>query len=318
MQPTAQEKRVAIALPLGPVTRPGWFWRIVQFPIARIFILLVASGLGQALISGLFGQLRLGDENPLGALAISGAVIAMTVLVYVLFVRWIERRSATELALKQASRELGIGALLGFAAITATVFLMWLAGAYRVVGTHSALAMVAALTIGLVPAFTEEILFRGILYRIVEGSLGTWAALITTSLLFGVSHLANPNASWFAAFAIAIEAGLLLGAAYTVTQRLWISIGLHFAWNWAQGGVYGVPVSGISVNGLLDAQVEGPALLAGGGFGAEATIFAIAVCVAIFALMMVRVYRTDQLILPFWQRKRLLAAQTHAAPVAAA
>lgn len=279
-------------------------------------MITVASVLAQIVLSALLNPFA-GDSRPLMRLLGIVAIITVAVLVYIGMVRLLERRAVSEFSVAHAPRELAIGILLGVLAITATVGLMWLFGTYRVTGTNSAMTLINALAIGMVPAFTEEIVFRGILHRIIEGSLGTWAALISTSLVFGASHLANPNASWFAAIAIAIEAGLMLGATYTLTRRLWLPIGMHFAWNWAQGGVYGVPVSGITVNGLLSSEVSGPTLLAGGGFGAEGTVLAIAVCLIIFLAAMVRVYRDNRLILPFWQRMRAAPTQAPAESAAA-
>ena len=79
----------------------------------------------------------------------------------------------------------------------------------------------------------------------------------------------NPEATWIAVLCIAVEAGVLLAAAYITTRRLWLPIGLHFAWNFTQGGIFGVPVSGFRVRGLLKSTLTGPELLSGGAFGAE-------------------------------------------------
>ena len=91
----------------------------------------------------------------------------------------------------------------------------------------------------------EELLFRGILFRWIEEFGGSWAALMVTSVLFGLAHVINPNATWFSSFAIAVEAGVLLGGAYMLTRSLWMPMGLHAAWNFTQGDIFDVPVSGI-------------------------------------------------------------------------
>ncbi len=72
----------------------------------------------------------------------------------------------------------------------------------------------------------------------------------------------------------------MLGAAYVACQNLWVPIGLHLAWNWAQAGIFGVTVSGsdLSSLGLFESTMSGPAVLTGGGFGPEASVFAILVC----------------------------------------
>ncbi|MCJ7434908.1 MAG: CPBP family intramembrane metalloprotease [Anaerolineales bacterium] len=148
----------------------------------------------------------------------------------------------------------------------------------------------------------EEILFRGILFRIVEESLGTWLSLLFSALLFGLLHLGNPNATLWAAIAIAMEAGILLAAAFIVTRRLWLVIGIHFAWNFTQGGIFSISVSGNQVDGLLQATLTGPELLAGGAFGAETSIFAVIVCLAAGVYFIWKALKKGEFVKPFWKR----------------
>ncbi len=158
--------------------------------------------------------------------------------------------------------------------------------------------------LGFVAAFVEEIITRGIIFRITEESLGTWLAVVISALFFGLSHIFNPESSWFAALCIAVEAGVLLAAAYITTRRLWLPIGLHFAWNFTQGGIFGVPVSGGRVDGILESSLSGPERLSGGKFGAEASIFAVLVCTSMAIYLIVRAVRNGQIIRPFWARTK--------------
>jgi hypothetical protein len=87
-----------------------------------------------------------------------------------------------------------------------------------------------------------------------------------------------------------------------VTRRLWLAIGIHFAWNFTQGGIFGVAVSGIQANGLLQATLSGPELLSGGAFGAEASIIAVIVCLAAGACFMWRASVKGNFVRPFWKR----------------
>ena len=118
------------------------------------------------------------------------------------------------------------------------------------------------------------------------------------------AHLLNPRSSWTAAVFIAVEAGVTLAAAYITTRRLWMPIGMHFAWNFTQGGVFGVPVSGIPVQGMLDSKLTGPELISGGAFGAENSIFAVLVCTSAAIYLLARAARNGQIIRPFWARKQ--------------
>ncbi len=98
--------------------------------------------------------------------------------------------------------------------------------------------------------------------------------------MFGGLHLLNPNATPWGAVAIAIQGGLMMAACYAVTRSLWLPIGLHFGWNFAEGGIFGTTVSGSSTTntGLFSSHLSGPLLISGGDFGPEATIFAVLVC----------------------------------------
>ena len=104
---------------------------------------------------------------------------------------------------------------------------------------------------------SEELLFRGILFRWIEEFGGSWAALIVTSVLFGAAHLVNPNATYIAAVGIAVEAGVMLGAAYMLTRSLWFPMGIHAAWNFTQGEIFDIPVSGTPMHGLVRPSCRG-------------------------------------------------------------
>ena len=201
--------------------------------------------------------------------------------------RLLERRKAVELSGNGAGLEFAAGSALGFGLFAATVACLWLGGYYRVEGIGSLPSAALLMTMGLLPGFLEEIVTRGIVFRITEESLGTWLAMIISALLFGFLHLGNEGATWFAAVCIAVEAGILLAAAYVTTRRLWFPIGLHFAWNFTQGGIFGIPVSGIPVRGLLKSTLTGKELYSGGKFGAEASIFAVGVCTSIAIVLLV-------------------------------
>jgi hypothetical protein len=159
----------------------------------------------------------------------------------------------------------------------------------------------------ILPGFMEELLFRGILFRWIEEFGGSWIALVVTSGLFGLAHILNPNATWFSSFAIAMEAGVLLGGAYMLTRSLWMPMGLHAAWNFTQGEIFDVPVSGLDEHGLVQAKLSGPVLLSGGQFGLEASVIAL-VGATLFGVWLVWfAIRSGKIVRPWWVRRRLEA-----------
>jgi uncharacterized protein len=230
-------------------------------------------------VSALGGAMAGAAAHPvLGVLAgLAMAVLAITV--HLLSARWLDRRRPDELARRGAAGGLGRGLLIGVAACTAAIGLIALTGGYRVLGVDTVGGAIGVLGFMVGVATTEELLFRGVLLRIVEGWLGTWGALAVTGLLFGGLHLVNPDASVVGALAIAVEGGLMLGAAYVATRSLWLPIGLHLGWNFTLGGVFSATVSGAgSTPGLLRSALSGPDVLTGGAVGPEASLFAVLVC----------------------------------------
>ena len=216
------------------------------------------------------------DWNTPLTLILGLATAALAILGY----RWIvgrtEKREVTELAKPDAVGGLGRGTLLGVGLFTAVILNIAFVGGYHVHGWGSPAGAVALLGFMAAAAVTEELVFRGILFRIVEGRFGIWFALGVTAVLFGLSHLFNPHASLWGAIAIAIEAGAMLAAAYAATRSLWLPIGLHFGWNLAEGAIFGTDVSGTDTPaGLLHATTSGPTVLSGGVFGPEASIYSV-------------------------------------------
>jgi membrane protease YdiL (CAAX protease family) len=210
---------------------------------------------------------------------------------------------------RQWLRRLVIGLAAGLAIFSVAVAVAAALGVYRVVGQGDLSGFVPALLASAIfPAVSEELVFRGILFRWMEEWGGSWVALLVTSALFGAAHLMNPNASAIAAVGIAFEAGVMLGAAYMLTRSLWLPMGLHAAWNFAQGEIYDIPVSGTPVHGMVDARLCCNPLLTGGGFGLEASVIAIVVA-TVFGLWLLRLaIRKGELVQPRWVRRRVAAA----------
>jgi membrane protease YdiL (CAAX protease family) len=194
--------------------------------------------------------------------------------------------------------------LVGLGLLTGTVAALAVIGLYRVEAVNAWTVLVPAFAVAVQAAWVEELLYRGVLLRVLDESLGTWPALAISAGFFGVVHLGTPNATHYTALAISLEAGLLLGAAYVLTRRLWLPIGIHFAWNFMQAGVFGGTrvASSLGVRSLLEAETSGPDLLSGGGSGLDGSIFAITLCVAVAAALLVLAHRRGRFNPPFWRR----------------
>jgi len=282
---------------------PSRLRRLIAFPLTLLVIgfpavAVVATGVGMA-----YQQLGFAPNTPekmFGAVLIAAAVI----LTYKAYKRWVERVPDRELEWAGALKELGLGLLTGLALFSAMTGIVALLGGFEVLGFRGGTGQLwTYLAIALVSGVVEETLFRGILQRHLEAMLGSWAALAVTSALFGFAHIGNEDATWFSSLAIALEAGLLLGAAYMLTRRLWLAIGIHAAWNFTQGWIFSVPVSGGEAPlGLLITRRVGPDWLTGGDFGLEASAVAMVVATLAGVLMLRRAMAKGELRPPMWRR----------------
>jgi membrane protease YdiL (CAAX protease family) len=242
--------------------------------------------------------------------AILSMLIATVVggLAYRAYVRRFERRELAELSVPGGGRELFAGVALGLCAFAVSIAILGLVGAYRVVGLGTALPVVLALLSAIAAGTIEEIVFRGVVFRLLEEWGGTWTALAISSILFGGIHLLNPHATILGAIGVAFEGGVMLAGAYVLTRRLWLPIGIHAGWNFAEGGIFGVPTSGAPSTGVLRGEVVGPEWLSGGVFGPEASIVAVIVCVVLATILLARAARRGRFIAPGWKRASPLAA----------
>lgn len=270
----------------------------------RLLIQLLAVG-AVAAAGGAATQAVKWDTLPTLGLGLASAVLAL--LVYAFVVGRTEHRPVDELAREGALPALGRGALIGLAMFGAVIVNLAFLGDYEVDGFGSWTGPVALVGFMAAAAVTEELLFRGVLFRIVEGRIGTWWSLALTGLVFGLMHLGNENATVWGALAIAIEAGGMLAAAYAATRNLWVPIGLHFAWNFAGAGVFGTAVSGSETpDGLLKGATSGPELITGGEFGPEASLYSVAFGVAATAVFLWLAHRRGTLV-PRRRRARAAA-----------
>lgn len=281
--------------------RPGTLWKVLQFPLTRALLAIGSIVVWIALLQGAGRALHVAPASGWGRV-LGLVLIAGVCLVYTACVRLIERRPVLELALRGAPQAFGKGFVVGAALFSATILVLWAMGVYSVTAVFGVDTLLAPLMSALVAAFVEELVFRGVLFRIVEESLGSWTALACSALVFGLLHAFNHGATWVSTLAIALEAGVLLAAVYMYSRRLWTCIGLHCAWNFAEGGVFGASVSGGKASGLLAARFRGPDILTGGNFGPEASVVAVVICLAAGVAFVQLARRRGYVVRPFWRR----------------
>jgi membrane protease YdiL (CAAX protease family) len=287
------------------IERPLWR-RVIDFPLAAMVIAVALFILATA-IAMRTGKL-LPPLPPVEKLALNAILgIGLVFAVYKLVIVRLGDRPRDDLRAAGALKGTAAGMILGFLLFSTVVGIAAMFGVYSITGSGDTRELARDLIgTAILAAFMEELLFRGILFRWIEEFAGSWAALVVTSGLFGLAHILNPNATWFSSFAIAVEAGLLLGGAYMLTRSLWMPMGLHAAWNFTQGFIFDVPVSGSAQNGLVAAKLSGPTLLSGGGFGLEASVIALVIATAAGLWLVWRAVSLGELVQPWWVRRRVM------------
>lgn len=231
------------------------------------------------------------------------------VVVYLIMALLIERRRPpAELAPRRLHLLLG-GLALGAGLFVLVYGVLVLTGTYRLSVGNAPIDQswwAGAYLVAVGAGIGEELLFRGMMYRMVEQLLGTWVAVLASALLFGFAHAANPGATTWSSIAIALEAGLLIAFLYAATRSLWMTIGFHAAWNFVQGPVLGVNVSGNELPSIFHSTVSGPVWLTGGNFGVEASVVSVSILVLVAAGLAVLAVRRREIVAPMWTRKRRL------------
>jgi membrane protease YdiL (CAAX protease family) len=284
--------------------KPLWR-RIVDYPLVTMVLAIVLFIITITIAAAIVKLVPLKIPGFTFDLKFDVLAILLLILMYELVIRRMGERPRDDYRDPRALRRLLIGLVAGFAVFSVAVAVAAVLGVYHVNGRGDLSQLLPALIASaLFPAVNEELLFRGILFRWLEEWGGSWVALLLTSALFGCAHLLNPNASPIAAVGIAFEAGVMLGAAYMLTRSLWLPMGLHAAWNFAQGEVYDIPVSGMPVHGMVNAQLSGPPLLTGNGFGLEASIIAIVVATLFGLYLLWMAIKKGELMQPRWVRRR--------------
>ncbi|WP_439880074.1 lysostaphin resistance A-like protein [Pontibacter sp. MBLB2868] len=215
------------------------------------------------------------------------------------FYKVIEKRAIAELNTKHLAKNVLLGVLVGTVLQSLTILVISLFGGFKILSVNPFSNMIIPFTVAFTVAIFEEILMRGIIFRITEEKLGSYIALFISALIFGLVHLANPNSTLISGLSVVV-AGFLFGVAYIYTRNLWFPIAIHFAWNFMQSGVFGAVTSGNEkTSSLLTTELSGNQLITGGAFGPEGSIQAIIFC--LIATILLFLISRKNLIKPYWK-----------------
>lgn len=279
--------------------------KILHFPLVKIIAgLVVCLGtvrVGQALAQKALGLT--GVDQDLKKLITGVFVAILAIAAYSFLFKFYENRRVTEFSINGLVKNLMIGIALGATLQALTILVIYIKGGYTVLAVNPAWFIIPPLTMAFTSAIVEEILLRGIVFRISEEKLGSYLSLLISAFLFGALHLLNPNSSITAAFGLAIQAGLLLGAAYIYSRSLWFPIALHFAWNFTQSAIFGATVSGSTTSKtLIASKIEGATWFTGGQFGPEGSVQAMLFCLIPTIILLVLSQKEVKIVKPFWKK----------------
>ena len=244
---------------------------------------LVLGVLAFLIIPGVVGYVLLLNIPAYAAVPLSTTAAVATLYAFTKYLSWYVENGES-LSFGGKARMMGIGWAVSAVNFLAIIVCLFLCGCYRIVNVEFDVAsQLSWLSLFLLVGVVEEVIFRGILFRLIADKWNIAVGLTTSSLLFGLAHLGNPGATLWAALAIALASGWLFGMAYAYHQTIWVPIGMHWAWNYLEGGVFGCAVSGtpLDYRPLITPKISGTDLLSGGAFGPEASIICVAIGIGI-------------------------------------
>jgi membrane protease YdiL (CAAX protease family) len=242
----------------------------------------------------------------LKTLLISLIESSLALTAYILFYRYAENRKITELRRETFPRMALTGFIIGIVIQAAFILTICIAGSYRIEKINPAIDLLPTLSASLTAGFVAELLIRGILFRILEEKLGTILTLLLMVVSFAILHMGMPGGSLVSVAATSLHAGLLLSAAYVVSRSLWFPIFLHFAYDFAEPGIFGGINPGIHENrSLFTSMISGNPLITGGEAGPQNSLQALIISLILSSIFLFRAKRKNQFIRPSWISKKL-------------
>jgi membrane protease YdiL (CAAX protease family) len=218
-------------------------------------------------------------------------ILLVAVAGYWAFVRWHEKREATELRLRPV--HLVLGGASGAILIALPMAVLFALGVYDIVlfrGASSTL-LGAAAVIGIA-ATLEELVYRCLLFRLLERAWGTMWAMFVQAVVFALQHIENVAQGEFmdvAAMLVGVTVvGLLWAGVFILARNLWVVAANHAAWNFTIL-LSGLPLSGIEdwrAGAPLESRYDGPDWLTGGMFGPESSLLVIAMTSVVVVLLL--------------------------------
>jgi len=274
-----------------------------KHPLILLLIALVFIGIG--CLGGIGAKLLLSASDILRT--IPGRIIHVTFFItfttyfYQLYLKKFEQRPMKEYGKDRWFTKVLLGIAIGSGLILVQVGFLWITGNYRITGFQPSQEVIKYILLMLLVGFIEELITRGVIFRLVEKWAGSTIALLVVAVEGGLTHATNPNATLWSSVAVGLEFGILMTLVYMTTRNLWVVSALHFAWNFTMGGIFDIAVSGTDAQSLFKATLEGPLWLTGGAFGIEAGTPAIVITIISSALLIRYLKKNNGFKPPSWR-----------------
>ncbi len=262
-------------------------WKFVAY--ALLFFLLL---IGAVFATGLIFERDSAQEGQLTALALQALVFFIPATgALALVALMVEHKPIAYFGVmlhERWSRDLRFGILVAFAMLGVLVAGSFAFGTLTIAwtaGKAPVLELITTVLVLAVSAANEELIFRGYPLQVLMRGIGAWPSMLVMSLIFGLVHASNPNASSLGTVNTFL-AGLMLSIAYVKTRSLWLPYGIHIGWNLGLGFIMGFPLSGIGIASVWSSNATGPELILGGSYGPEGGL--LATCIFVGAAITIR------------------------------
>ncbi len=219
---------------------------------------------------------------------------------YYYFFRWYDKREIKELSVHHLPKELIGGFIIGFSAISLSIFILYLLGYYHIIDIVTDEYSLRLFMTLVVAALIEDLFTRGLVLRELENWLGTNIAIVVI-MLIETYHIFNPNTTLFSFF-VSLGWGFTMSMLFVYTKRVWLPFFFHLGWNFAQP-FYGSNLTGLNDMGrIIISKFEGPILFTGGGVGIEDSIITVLILFAIGVFLYYRSIKEGKII----KKKKLI------------
>lgn len=263
-----------------------------------VIVLLVASI--EWLRSSMLDKTNLPDDVKALIVAVTEALIATAGYIFVF--RIYEKRRINELSAASFFNNAIMGFFIGVILQSLFILIIYLAETFLVVHINAISVLISPFAFALTAGFVAEIIFIGIIFRLLEQQTGTLIALFGFITLFAVLHINVKGATVISIGATAMQAGLMLPAAYVYSRNLWLPIFLHFGWDFAEPGIFGgINPSSSLTEGLLTSKIAGSSLLTGVDTGPQGSLSSLLLCFITGLIFLLLAKRKKYFIKPYWR-----------------